>query len=85
VPPHRVTGADVGDAAEGLQQHVVPLVAGGECLADGDAAQVIGGDVAQQWAQHEVGHRAGEGDGVQDTLVVGHVGDGGPALEGAEG
>src|SRR5215472_16723737 len=79
VPPHRVTGLDVGDAAEGLQRQVVPLVGGGEGLADGDTAHVVAGNVGEQWAQQKVGHCAGDGDRMQDTLVVGHVGHGGPA------
>ena len=85
VPPDGVAGLDVGDAGERLHEQRVPGVAGGEDLVDGDAAHVVVGHVGQQRAQHEVGHGAGDRDGVQHALVVGHVGQGGPALEGAEG
>ena len=61
------------------------LLAGREDLADGDAAHVVVGHVGQQRAQHEVGHRARDRDGVQDALVMRHVRERGPALEGSEG
>jgi cytochrome bd ubiquinol oxidase subunit II len=85
VPPDRITGPHVGDAADRGQQRGMPPRAGGERAADRDAAHVVVGHVGEQRAQHEVGHRAGDGHGVQHALVAGHVGQRGPALEGAEG
>ena len=57
----------------------------GEGLADGHAAHVILGDVVEQRSEHEVGHRLRDRHGVQHALVVVHVGQGRPTLEGAEG
>src|SRR4029077_15773611 len=48
VPPDGVSGADVGDAAEGLQERRVPGAAGREDLVDGDAAHVVVGYVGEQ-------------------------------------
>ena len=73
-----------GMPASGLHEQRVPLLAGREDLVDGDAAHVVVGHVGQQRAQHQVGHRLGDRHGVQDALVVVHVGQRGPALEGAE-
>src|SRR3984957_17317643 len=85
VPPDRVTRPDVGDTAEGLHEERMPGLSGREDLVDRDAAHVVVGDVGQQRPQHEIGHGRGNRDGVQDSLVVVHVRQGGPALEGAEG
>ena len=84
VPPDGVAGLDVRDAGERAQEQRVPLLVDREDLADGDAAHVVLGDVGQQRAQQHVDHRLGDRDGEEHALVVRHVRQRGPALEGAE-
>src|SRR4051794_29493862 len=84
VPPHRVAGLDVRDPAECAHEQRVPLLDRGEHLVDGGAAHVVLVDVGKQRAQHQVGHRLRDRHGVEHALVVRHVRQGGPALEGAE-
>ena len=62
----------------------MPLLAGREDLVDGDTAHVVIGHIGEQRAQHQVGHRPGDRDSMQDALVMSHVRQRGPALEGAE-
>ena len=78
-------GCDVGDRRDRRQQDGVPLLAGREGPVRLDPAHVVLGHVVQQRAQHQVGHRLGDRHGVQHALVVGHLAERGPALEGAEG
>src|SRR5262249_60992311 len=59
VPPDGVPGADVGDAAQGLQEQGVPGAAGGEDLGGGDAAPVVIGYGGEQRAPPGVSHGAG--------------------------
>ena len=77
-------GCTSGIGVTRLHQQRVPALVDREGLVERDPAHAVRRHVVQQRAQHQVGHGQRDRHRVQHALVVAHLGQRRPALEGAE-